>query len=989
MNNFPNERILVFDIEATSTNPEEAKLRYFGAYSYVTKERYFIRGTEDLELIQELFTNHDVLVSYNGKKYDHVVLNRYGISHYGKIIVDLYEILADPRLDPKTRERSGGKGRGSFMGLKLNSWSMANVAKALEVGEDKGDIDYNIFKKEPGEWSVAEEQEIITYLDADITLTKRIFERTHKFYFPITEFLDETNISRMTYLTSSVASMAYKIICHEAGLPETYGDGEKPFDYVGGYVKEPVIEEYVGDVICYDFASLYPSIFRGFNLFSPARPDEEAFEGNDLFHIKGRYKKDKLGIVEQTVARLYKQRAIYKKQGDKREYLLKICLNCFTPDTEILTINGVKKFDDLKIGEIVPSINPTNKELEYKKVNDVIRKHYEGNLYHIKTKYFDWKVTEDHRFIVEKENGELLFKTAKELYNGFKGYIPLQEQPIDYLTVPDKKEFISLYHPGTIIWFECRNNKTIGSEYNAEYVGHQKKYRIYTDGWSDKKIISLFNKLYSDNRIIDVYGQAKPRHNLIRLKQDLADIYTLAGWYISEGSSYVSQEKVFSTTKRGVSYNITIHQDKDVNKNYYDEIIICLKNIGISYRKDNNSISFSNKLLFDFLTKNFGVGSENKFISKNIKETHPYYLFKLFHSMYKGDGKKNQSIYTTKSKKLRDDIMDILVYLGFHCFYRFDGCWRIFFNCNKHWIDQRNITKEYYSGDVVCCNVQDNHTIYAGRNGNLNWTGQSLYGITPLPVFEQLYNRYGAEDCTYIGRTMTKYAGDYFDARGYTTLYSDTDSVFVALNDHTKEEANEIAKELERLFLDNMPFPHDDFGFDIDYEIKAMFFFKDDDGRLKKKNYVYITQDDKLKIKGLPIIKSNASKIAVKVFRNHLKKQIISKKKVKFRKDYLKQLIFYELENDITLAAQVYKVRDFAYYEENPSSLYAQISQEYGEGVHLLVTNNRLGVGKDKKYCTLDEFRSHGLTLHDVNLDATWSNLSPFCQDPQKSIFDF
>lgn len=600
----PTDRVLIFDIETNSTEVEQAKLRYFGAYSYINGKRYYIKGVNDLEFIQEIIDNHDVIVGFNQKKFDCPILENHGISFKYKTQIDLWEVLSDPKLNPKTRERTGGKGRGAFMGLKLNSWTLSNIVSVLKLGEYKQDnFDYSLLKKEPHEWTQKEHDIILKYLAQDITITKRLFEYTNNFYYAFTEHLSEKNTLRFTYLTASIASLAYKIICHEAKLPETYGEGEK-HDYGGGYVRYPIKENHVGDILCLDFNSLYPSIFRGFNLFSPAKPDtpeDEVFSGNDFFKVKGRYIKSKLGIIEKVVEDLYNLRKKYISEGDRREYLIKIIIN-------------------------------------------------------------------------------------------------------------------------------------------------------------------------------------------------------------------------------------------------------------------------------------------------------------------------------------------------------------------------------------------------------------SLYGITPKPVFDQIYNRYGAEDCTAIGRQMVQHVADVFNERGFEVLYGDTDSVYVALNNKTKEEALEVAKELDVFFKSKMPLPHDDFGLGLDAEIKAMFFVKSDN-KYKKKNYMYIKKvfdkktkeyiKDELVIMGLPIIKSNASKIATLILNKHLKEQIIEKSDCKFHKDYLKQLIYYELENDINLAVQTYKVKPFEEYDID-TSLYAQISKQYGaEKPHDLITNYKYGIGKQKKYCTIEEFHKNNCTVRDIDLTITLNNLEPFIKNTQTTLEAF
>lgn len=329
--NFPTKSILVYDIETDSTDPFSASLKFLGAYSYITNKRYYYEYPRDYQEINELFANHDVVVGFNNKSYDDIIMGRHGVSVRGMINIDLYEIIAEAYLDTRTRERRGGKGRGLYMGLNLNSWSLANIVAALELGEYKqDDFDYSILKKH--EFTIDERKLILDYLEQDITITKRLFEYTHNFFAPLMEYLSEENQLRFNHMTSSVAALSYKIICHQAGLPETYADNTERTEYPGGFVFKPRKKNHVGTILCLDFNSLYPSIFRCFNLTVPANEfllDRDVFKGNELFEVIGQYNAKEYGVIEQVLGNLYAQRKEFKAVGDRREYLIKIIINSF------------------------------------------------------------------------------------------------------------------------------------------------------------------------------------------------------------------------------------------------------------------------------------------------------------------------------------------------------------------------------------------------------------------------------------------------------------------------------------------------------------------------------------------------------------------------------------------------------------------------------------------------------------------------------------
>jgi hypothetical protein len=199
------------------------------------------------------------------------------------------------------------------------------------------------------------------------------------------------------------------------------------------------------------------------------------------------------------------------------------------------------------------------------------------------------------------------------------------------------------------------------------------------------------------------------------------------------------------------------------------------------------------------------------------------------------------------------------------------------------------------------------------------------------------------------------------------------------------------------------------FEMKLEYEIKYMYFFRgknkeeDDDisemdeddfinrsKNLLKKNYIVVTNDDKLIIKNLGIRKKSNSELSKKIFWEHFVPQM-KKGKHKFAKTYIRNLILELLEKNMSLIQIRYEVGPYSQYaEKSPNSIHAQISQRYGSGVHFLIPNNRIGVGKDKKYCTMDEFKQNNLRFDNIDLDNVWNELGYFVQIPKTvKIFDF
>lgn len=158
------------------------------------------------------------------------------------------------------------------------------------------------------------------------------------------------------------------------------------------------------------------------------------------------------------------------------------------------------------------------------------------------------------------------------------------------------------------------------------------------------------------------------------------------------------------------------------------------------------------------------------------------------------------------------------------------------------------------------------------------------------------------------------------------------------------------------------------FKLSLNDEIKVINF-------ISKKNYVYITESNKLKIKGLPIIKGDCSELGKKILTT-IKPLILSQQSIKFDKLYLQSLIDQEVKENISIIAQRYKIKNPESYDSKTSIQY-QIAMAYGEGEHLLVPNYKIGkVGKGKKYCLVEEAKT--LSYDDLCFEKVWSELQPF-----------
>ena len=90
---------------------------------------------------------------------------------------------------------------------------------------------------------------------------------------------------------------------------------------------------------------------------------------------------------------------------------------CFLQPFDILTKNGWKPFEEIKVGDKVIGSDENRKYVETTVTQKIDGEEYNGDCYHFKGSRIDSVVTAPHRFYCLDRNDKMLVKTAEELYN--------------------------------------------------------------------------------------------------------------------------------------------------------------------------------------------------------------------------------------------------------------------------------------------------------------------------------------------------------------------------------------------------------------------------------------------------------------------------------------------------------------------------------------------------------------------------------------------
>lgn len=367
---------------------------------------------------------------------------------------------------------------------------------------------------------------------------------------------------------------------------------------------------------------------------------------------------------------------------------------CYSEDTQVLTKNGWRYFYEVKKNDEVFTLNTETDEVELQKPVRFYEFEHNGKLYNFKSKKLDLLVTPNHNMVVKQYNPELKSGNYNFKFVKAKDFNP-------------DTHFI----PKQAIW------KGKEEEYFTLPAIEIKKYSGFTGKYRKEKL------------------EAK--------KIVMSDWIPFFGFWLAEGCTYLRKRNRKERNKPYYEYQIRISQNKGENAEEFKKI---LERLPFEYmvKEMGEKLEFCiwSKQLFSYL-RNF-KGSGEKFIPEEIKELSKYYLSSLLEWMMRGDGYEgNGNIeYYTKSKKLADDVQEIILKIGFtaNVYKKNRGAFSWFKVCNsrsKHFrISKENIEEVDYKGKVYCLEVP-NHTLYVRRKGRACWCGNSA-GAQAVSSFDTL-----------------------------------------------------------------------------------------------------------------------------------------------------------------------------------------------------------------------------------------------------------
>lgn len=365
---------------------------------------------------------------------------------------------------------------------------------------------------------------------------------------------------------------------------------------------------------------------------------------------------------------------------------------CFDEDTEILTRSGWKKYSEVKIGEETLSIEPSTRELRWKRITRLLIKDYKGEMIHLGAKNkkhsgLDALVTPDHQLLIE--------------YSGHTRFAKAGEIPIH------KTKVVRTGH------FDGRSPETI------EVPGYVEQHYLGRHGTAMEIL----------HRQIVV-----PAHAFMKF----------LGVYLAEGCI------------GGHNHIVSIVQSNSNPKRVKIEEVLNQTGLKYTIQKNGTfQISSTQLVKFLDQLGLAEVEAYDKFIPLQFKDLSCELLESLWYGYSLGDGnthhRTGQQSAATTSARLAGDLQELLIKCGrlanIHTkkqkgtistfgYYRRGDLYTLSVREKKldYSLDKRVISKRAYTGKVWDVEVEDLHTMLVRRNGKPYFSGNCRFGYPTISI---------------------------------------------------------------------------------------------------------------------------------------------------------------------------------------------------------------------------------------------------------------
>lgn len=265
--------------------------------------------------------------------------------------------------------------------------------------------------------------------------------------------------------------------------------------------------------------------------------------------------------------------------------------NCFTAGTKVITKRGYLNIEDVVIGDEV-----IGEDDKWHTVNDVMARHYQGDLYKISSNWFtdDIVCTPNHKFLTQ---------------NGWKRADRLEAHPMR-VTSPDRLKIPDLVFPKSYEKIDLTDYLVLSDNQRYE-IDEQGKVQITT-------LFQSANKYGKYDKTVECRNQ-KAFNRYLVLDEDMR--YFIGRW-LGDGSVTMKNGKESSKTNASV-LQIVFNAQKE--KDAAERIIkIGTTHFGFepSVRETNQNViavRWSGETICNFFSKEFGQYCDGKFVPEKYE----------------------------------------------------------------------------------------------------------------------------------------------------------------------------------------------------------------------------------------------------------------------------------------------------------------------------------------------------------------------------------
>jgi nucleoside-diphosphate-sugar epimerase len=454
--------------------------------------------------------------------------------------------------------------------------------------------------------------------------------------------------------------------------------------------------------------------------------------------------------------------------------------SCFDEETKAVTIDGIKRYNEIKVGDEVLSINPKTGKIEIKPVEEVIVQKYKGPMIYFKGKRYNFLVTPNHRILYQHNGGNFPsnfeFKSASEMTKRSQFFLPNGQ-------------------------YEGRNDECVGL---LEKAGNPELHWNVKNKTPFIKTEDLFYLLgiYIGDGSLNLVTKNLPAKSGLSAKE-----YIKIARDPCNGR-FISINNPKDKLKR-TSLGHGIFFDIPENDKYRGKVENILRRNNIIYHTYKNikngqsRVYVGSKILFNIFGQ-CGHQAKEKRIPRWILDYSPEYLKYLLQGILDSDGNGINAISTVSNFLIRG-LIELCVKSGYSASFKEEYSKSFIqgrkiegksYNFHVSKVPRRafkkNISWVNYDGIIWCLKVKDNENFLIEREGKIVFSGNTnkVYGENvdkiPLRELETRYvfdgvNGVSEDMCTDLtGHTpygVSKLVGDLY-VQEYSHIYKMKTGVF-------------------------------------------------------------------------------------------------------------------------------------------------------------------------------------------------------------------